>query len=158
MRPCGIHATVSWVFQLLVATILLQTLYFKFTGAPESRFIFTQMGIEPWGRIGTGIVELIASGMILHRRLAFLGGLLAAGLMAGAIGSHLTVLGIAVQNDGGLLFTLAVTAFGGAAIVVWLRRAQGLRALAAWGFLGEATLPSEPQCAFCAEPHETEKT
>lgn len=121
---CLRHEIISWTFQALAAAILLQTLYFKFTGAPESKFIFATLGIEPWGRFGTGVAELIAAGLLLYRRWSAFGGLMATGLMTGAIISHLTKLGIAVQGDGGLLFGLAVTVFGSGLIVAWLRRSQ----------------------------------
>ncbi len=121
---CLRHEIVSWTFQALAAALLLQTLYFKFTGAPESKFIFATLGIEPWGRIGTGVAELIAAVLLLYRRWSAFGGLMATGLMAGAIFSHLTKLGIVVQGDGGLLFGLAVTVFGSGLIVGWLRRSQ----------------------------------
>jgi hypothetical protein len=97
----------DWIVRLVAAGVLLQTLYFKFTGAPESVYIFTTLGVEPWGRIGSGIAELLASALLLWSGTAGLGGLLAAGLMMGAIFSHLTRLGLAVQGDGGLLFALA---------------------------------------------------
>ena len=115
---------VSWVLQLVVAVILLQTLFFKFTGAEESIYIFTTVGAEPWGRIGSGVLELIAAIMLLVPAAAPYGALLTFGLMTGAIGSHLTILGIAVKGDGGLLFALAVTALAGSTIVLLLRRAQ----------------------------------
>jgi uncharacterized membrane protein YphA (DoxX/SURF4 family) len=86
----------------------VQTLFFKFTGAEESVYIFTKLGIEPLGRIGSGVVELIASIFILIPRTTLVGALLAAGTMMGALVSHLFVLGIEVQNDGGTLFTLAI--------------------------------------------------
>jgi uncharacterized membrane protein YphA (DoxX/SURF4 family) len=100
-----------WVFRLTAAIILLQTLYFKFTGAEESVYIFSTLGMEPYGRIGSGIVELIAAILILIPRTTLLGALLGAGVMLGAIFSHLFVLGINVQNDGGELFTLAIITF-----------------------------------------------
>ena len=115
---------VSWVLQLTVAGILLQTLFFKFTGAEESMYIFSTLGVEPWGRIGSGVVELVAAILLLVPATAPFGALLTMGLMAGAIGSHLTVLGIEVRGDGGLLFGLALTAFIGSAIVLLIRRAQ----------------------------------
>jgi uncharacterized membrane protein YphA (DoxX/SURF4 family) len=118
------ESIVSWVFQLAVAGILLQTLFFKFTGAEESVYIFSTLGAEPWGRIGSGIVELLASILLLVPATAPLGALLSMGVMAGAILSHLTVLGIEVRDDGGLLFGLAVGAFIGSAIVLLLRRSQ----------------------------------
>jgi uncharacterized membrane protein YphA (DoxX/SURF4 family) len=97
--------------RITAAIILLQTLFFKFTAAPESVYIFTKVGAEPWGRIGSGVVELIAAILILTPRFTWLGSLLAIGVMAGAILSHITVLGIEVQGDKGLLFALALIVF-----------------------------------------------
>jgi putative oxidoreductase len=94
--------------RLIAAIILLQTLYFKFTASPESVYIFTSVGMEPWGRIAVGIFELIAGVMLVISATAWLGGMLALGLMAGALIMHLTKLGISVQGDGGYLFFLAV--------------------------------------------------
>jgi hypothetical protein len=113
---------VSWTLQAVAAGILLQTLFFKFSGAEESVYIFTRLGAEPVGRIGSGIVELIASILLLVPSTAALGAALAMGVMSGAIVSHLTVLGIAVMNDGGLLFALALVVFASSAIVLFLRR------------------------------------
>jgi putative oxidoreductase len=112
----------DWIVRIVAAVILLQTLFFKFTGAPESVYIFTTLGAEPWGRIGSGIAELVASAMLLWSGSAGIGGLLAMGLMAGAVGSHLTTLGIEVQGDGGLLFALACLVFLCGAATVWLHR------------------------------------
>ena len=97
-----------WIIKLIAVIILVQTLFFKFTAAEESVYIFTKLGIEPFGRIGSGVVELIASVLILIPRTTLLGALLAIGTMMGALVSHLFVLGIEVQNDGGTLFTLAI--------------------------------------------------
>ena len=97
-----------WVARIVAAFILVQTLFFKFTGASESVYIFTTIGIEPWGRIGVGVMELIAAGMLLINRTAWLGAGLALGLMMGAIGMHLTLLGIEVLGDGGQLFIYAI--------------------------------------------------
>jgi hypothetical protein len=97
----------DWIVRVVAAAVLLQTLFFKFTGAPESVYIFTTLGMEPWGRIGSGFAELLASGLLLWTGTAGFGGLLASALMAGAIVSHLTKLGVEVQGDGGLLFLLA---------------------------------------------------
>ena len=99
----------SRVFRVTAAVILLQTLYFKFTGAPESVYIFTKVGLEPWGRYGSGVAELVAAVLLLLPFFPWVGAILALGIMGGAIMSHLTVLGIVVQNDGGLLFGLAIT-------------------------------------------------
>jgi len=97
-----------WIVKLVAVIILLQTLYFKFTAAPESVYIFSTLGIEPFGRIGSGIVELIASILILIPRTTLLGAVLGFATMLGAIFSHIFALGIEVQNDGGTLFILAV--------------------------------------------------
>ncbi|MBW4360220.1 DoxX family protein [Flavobacterium taihuense] len=102
---------VQWLFRLTAAIILLQTLYFKFTAAEESVYIFSTLGIEPYGRIGSGVAELIAAILILIPRTTLLGALLGAGVMLGAIFSHLFVLGIEVKNDRGELFILAIITF-----------------------------------------------
>jgi putative oxidoreductase len=115
---------VSWACQLTAAAILGQTLFFKFTGAPESRYIFSTLGVEPWGRIGTGVLELIAVGLLLYPRTPALGALLAVGLMGGAIFSHLTRLGIEVQGDHGLLFRLALTVMATTLVILVLRRRE----------------------------------
>jgi uncharacterized membrane protein YphA (DoxX/SURF4 family) len=112
----------SWACQLTVAVVLGQTLFFKFTGAEESVYIFSTLGVEPWGRIATGVIELIAAVLVLIPRSAWLGALLAAGSMAGAILSHLTLLGIEVMGDGGLLFALAFVVLIAALVVLWLHR------------------------------------
>ena len=114
----------SWLLRLTAAVILLQTLFFKFTAAPESVYIFTKVGAEPWGRIGSGIVELIAAALLLTPRFNWLGSLIALGVMAGAIVSHLTVLGIEVQGDKGLLFALALFVFIASATNLALHRAE----------------------------------
>src|SRR6478736_3057164 len=93
--------------RVLAAVVLLQTLYFKFSGSPESVYIFSTVGMEPWGRFGVGTAELIAGVLLLIRPTAWIGAGMALGLMAGAIMMHLTLLGIDVQGDGGYLFALA---------------------------------------------------
>ena len=118
------QSVTSWILQTIVAVILFQTLFFKFTAAEESVYIFTTLGAEPWGRIGSGVVELVAAILLLTPRTAPVGALLTMGVLAGAIGSHLTVLGIEVKGDGGLLFGLAVASFAGSAIVLFLRKGQ----------------------------------
>ena len=113
---------VSWICRVVAAVILLQTLFFKFTGAPESVYIFTKVGLEPWGRIGSGVVELIAAVLLLWPGLTWLGAGIALGVIGGAIMSHLTVLGIVVKDDGGLLFALAVVVAICSAVVLWIHR------------------------------------
>lgn len=100
---------VNWIIRLVPVVIMLQTLYFKFSAAPESVYIFSKIGMEPYGRIGIGILELIASILILIPRTTLYGAVLGLGLMLGAIQFHVTELGVDVQNDGGKLFYLAVT-------------------------------------------------
>lgn len=100
-----------WVLRLVAAGIMLQTLFFKFTASPESVYIFSTLGMEPWGRIGSGIVELIASILILIPATTGVGALLAMGVMSGALFFHLTTLGIEVKGDGGLLFAYALLVF-----------------------------------------------
>lgn len=116
-----------WLPRLLAAGILLQTLYFKFTGAPESVYIFTQVGAEPEGRIASGVAELVVALLLLVR--PGLGGMLGALVMGGAIASHLGPLGIVVadaangvESDGGLLFGLAVVTFLCCVTVAWFDR------------------------------------
>ena len=111
---------VDWTCRIVAAVILLQTLYFKFTAAPESVYIFSLLGLEPWGRIGSGVAELIASVLLLVPRTTAVGALLALGIISGAIVSHLTVLGIVVMDDGGELFALAVAVFVCSAVVLSL--------------------------------------
>jgi uncharacterized membrane protein YphA (DoxX/SURF4 family) len=115
---------IAWAAQILAAVILLQTLFFKFTGAEESVYIFSRLGVEPVGRIGSGVLELITGVLLLIPRTAWAGALLGLGIMAGAILSHLTVLGIAVRGDGGQLFAYALITFACCATVLVLRRRE----------------------------------
>jgi uncharacterized membrane protein YphA (DoxX/SURF4 family) len=115
---------IIWVLRLLAAVIMLQTLFFKFTAAEESVYIFSQLGMEPYGRIGTGVMELIAAVLILVPRTTVFGALLAIGLMAGALFFHLTKLGIAVKGDGGQLFLYAVIVLLSSIILLLVYRQQ----------------------------------
>jgi putative oxidoreductase len=124
MKLSNIPFAMSWALQLIVAGILLQTLFFKFTGAAESVYIFSTLGAEPWGRLGSGVVELIAALLLLYPATITVGAILALGVIAGAIVSHLTVLGIEVQGDGGLLFFLALAVFVSSAAILFLRRGE----------------------------------
>jgi hypothetical protein len=114
----------SWIAQIIAAVILGQTLFFKFAGTPESIYIFERLGVEPWGRYATGMFEVVAVVLLLIPRTAGLGALMAIGLMLGALGSHVTTLGIEIQGDGGLLFALAVTTLVAASTVAFIRRRQ----------------------------------
>jgi putative oxidoreductase len=110
------------ILRVVAAIIMLQTLYFKFTGAPESIYIFSTIGMEPWGRYLVGTMELVASVLLLIPKIYWLGGLLGMGLMAGALFFHFAFLGIEVQEDGGLLFGYAVVVFIACLVVVLDRR------------------------------------
>jgi uncharacterized membrane protein YphA (DoxX/SURF4 family) len=112
----------GWIARVVVAIILVQTLFFKFTAAPESVYIFETVGQEPVGRIGSGVVELIASVLLFVPGLTAVGALLALGTMSGAIFFHLTKLGIVVQEDGGTLFALALVVWAGSAFLLFLYR------------------------------------
>ena len=96
------------VLKLVATVIMLQTLFFKFTASPESVYIFSALGLEPVGRIGIGVLELVASILILVPATTVYGAILGAGLMGGALMSHLTKLGIVVMDDGGQLFIYAL--------------------------------------------------
>ncbi len=125
------RTVLDWMLRLIPAAILAQTLFFKFTAAPESVYIFRTLGAEPWGRIGSGVAELVAAVLLLVPRTSPFGGLLACGVMMGAIGAHLTRLGIEVQGDGGTLFVLALIVLVTSAIAVVRDRGKLLAAVAA---------------------------
>jgi hypothetical protein len=119
----------SWILRLTVAVILFQTLFFKFTGATESVYIFSKLGAEPWGRIGSGVIEVVAVALLLIPSTVTTGAILSLGAAGGAIMSHLTKLGIVVINsdsssDGGFLFALALIVFAGSAIILFLHRTE----------------------------------
>lgn len=99
------------VLKVVLAIILLQTLFFKFTASPESVYIFSKLNIEPYGRIGSGIIELFASFLLFFKRTKFYASMVIFGTMAVALLSHLFVLGIEIMNDGGTLFLLACVCF-----------------------------------------------
>lgn len=124
-----------WLLRIIPAIVMVQTLYFKFTTAPESVYIFSTLGMEPVGRIGTGCLELVASVLLLIPRTSPLGALLGVGLMAGAILSHLTKLGIEVMGDGGYLFFLAIVVFICCVALVLLWRRGVIRS--SWSTLDE---------------------
>ena len=116
----------SWILQLIAAVILFQTLFFKFTGARESIYIFSTVGMEPWGRIGSGVVELIASILLVIPATVTLGAIISLVTISGAIFFHLTKLGIALPavNDRGELFALAVIVFVVSLAILFIRRAE----------------------------------
>ncbi len=116
--------TVTWLLRIVVAVIFSQTLFFKFTASEESVYIFSTLGMEPFGRIATGIAELTAAILILIPRTSYIGALIGLGVMTGAIASHLTVLGIEVQNDGGTLFIMALVVFSCCATLVYQNKSK----------------------------------
>ena len=112
------------ILRVAVSIILLQTLYFKFTGQPESIYIFSAVGMEPWGRIGSGIIELVAGISLLVPAFVGIGAILTLGTMSGAVFFHLTTLGIEVQGDGGTLFYMALFCFFSSAWLTWTYKHQ----------------------------------
>jgi hypothetical protein len=139
-----------WLLTLYVAFVFVQSLFFKFTGSPETVYIF-QGKLDPWAAtLGfpgvfapggifsakvVGSFELIASLLLLVgaavaslRVLQVLGAALGLGVISGAIFFHLfTPLGVAVVNtdgssDGGELFALACGVWLACAALLWLRR------------------------------------
>lgn len=119
---------VSLLFQIIAAVVLLQTVVFKLAGAEMPVKMFTALGLEPWGRIGSGMIELIATILLLISHTAARGALLSLGFISGALLSHFTVLGIDLSgigmNDNGELFTTALVVFFSSAIVIYIRRRE----------------------------------
>lgn len=112
-----------WIVKAIAALIMLQTLYFKFSAQPESVELFTQLGMEPWGRIGIGIAELVASILLLIPVTAWLGAALGIGLMGGAIFFHVTKLGISFGGSP-QLFIYAVIVLVCCSLVLYSERRQ----------------------------------
>jgi uncharacterized membrane protein YphA (DoxX/SURF4 family) len=110
------------VCSVVAASIMIETLFFKFTGAPESKYIFSKMGTEPWMRWVQGVWELLASIGLLWPRMRWAGGILTTGAMLAAILSHMTWLGYSIQGDGGLLFCMALVTFACGLTVMWTYR------------------------------------
>lgn len=115
------------LLRILVAIILIQTLRFKFTAHPDSVYIFTKVGLEPYGRILIGVLELIAGILIVIPKTVWVGATLSLGLMAGAIMMHVTKLGIVINNDGGALFTTAVVTFIISGVILFLYKEDALK-------------------------------
>lgn len=115
---------IKLALRIIVAIILINTLRFKFTAHPDSVYIFTQVGLEPFGRIGIGILELIAGILLLIPKTVWAGATLSIGVLSGAIFFHLTNLGIEINNDNGVLFYTAITTFTLSAIILYLYKQQ----------------------------------
>jgi len=116
-----------FLLRILVAVILIQTLRFKFTAHPDSVYIFTKVGLEPYGRILIGVLELIAGILIVIPKTVWVGATLSLGLMAGAIMMHVTKLGIVIHNDSGALFTTAVVTFIISGVILFLYKEDALK-------------------------------
>jgi hypothetical protein len=129
MKPATI---LFWAARIVAALIMLQSLFFKFSASPESVYIFTTVGMEPWGRIGIGALELVATVLLFIPATIWLGAALAIGLMAGAIGMHVTLLGIEVQGDGGQLFIYALIVLLCSAYIFWTSRKSVPALLQKW--------------------------
>jgi putative oxidoreductase len=114
----------SLILRLVVAIIFLQTLYYKFTAHPDSVYIFSALGLEPYGRIGLGVVELITSILLFVPRTKIIAIFLSLGIISGAIFSHLLVLGVSVKGDGGNLFLLAIVVFAASLALLFLHRKE----------------------------------
>lgn len=112
------------ILKLVAAFIMLQTLFFKFTGAQESVELFTKLAGENEAamRIGTGVMELIASILLFIPKKTWLGAFLTIGLMGGAIMGHLTKLGIEHNGDNGALFTSAIITFAAGVILLYINK------------------------------------
>ena len=150
-----------WLLTLYVALVFIQSLFFKFTGSPETVYIF-QGKLDPWAAsLGfgglfapgglfsakvVGSFELIASVLLLagaamsaQRAVQVLGAAMGLSVISGAIFFHLyTPLGVAVVNadgssDGGELFALACGVWLACAALLWLRRGVWL------GWIARAT-------------------
>lgn len=123
---------ISWILRLTVAVILVQTLYYKFTAHPDSVHIFSALGVEPYGRIGLGVIELVTAILVLLPRTQLYGMVLSLGIISGAIFSHLLVLGINVQNDGGGLFTLAIIVLMACIVYLFMHRDEVRKVVQNW--------------------------
>lgn len=120
------NTSVSLLLRVVASIILLQTLYFKFTEHPESVLLFSKLGVEPWGRIATGIIEFITAILLIIPYTAFVGALSGVVLMLGAIFSHLMVVGIQSNGDGGELFMLAMVVLMCCLVTLWLQKEEGM--------------------------------
>lgn len=117
---------ISLILKITIAVIMIQSLFFKFSGAQESIDLFTKLAgkREAFFRIGIGILELITSIILFVPQKTWLGASLSLGIMSGAVLSHLTILGVAHHNDGGALFFCALLALVSSSILLYLHRKE----------------------------------
>lgn len=107
---------VGWVVRLLLAAAFVSAGGMKLAGVPQFVAMFDQIGLGQWFRLLTGALEFIGGLLVLIPRTAVWGALLLACVMAGAIVTHLLVIG------GNPLPALTLLAL--AATILWLRRTQ----------------------------------
>ncbi len=117
-----------WILRMVPAVILIQTLYFKFTTHPQSVKLFTEIGMEPYGRIGSGVLELIAAILLLIPRFTGYGALLGLAMMTGALYFHLTKIGIYFDGDP-VLFIYALITFVCCGILIFIYKDQLVKQL-----------------------------
>lgn len=125
-------AIIQWILRIIASLIMLQTLYYKFSGSAESVYIFSQMNMEPWGRYATGMAELVASLLILYKPTTAIGSFFAVGIMSGALLSHAFVLGVEVMEDHGLLFLYALIVWVAAILLLWIEREKLFGIIKKW--------------------------
>ena len=113
---------ISWVAQIIVVVILGQTLFFKFTDAPEVVELFSKLGMGPFGYKLIGFLELIACVLLLIRPSIIWGAILSWGLMSGAIMGHITKIGF--SGDAGTLGSMAIAAWLLSCLIIYLRKNQ----------------------------------
>jgi uncharacterized membrane protein YphA (DoxX/SURF4 family) len=125
-------AIIQWILRIIASLIMLQTLYYKFSGSAESVYIFSQMNMEPWGRYATGMAELVASLLILYKPTTAIGSFFAVAIMSGALLSHAFVLGVEVMEDHGLLFLYALIVWVAAILLLWIEREKLFGIIKKW--------------------------
>ena len=111
---------ISWILQLVVVVILGQTLFYKFTDAPETAELFAQLGMGAFGYKLIGLLELIACILLLIPASVATGALLGWGLMTGAIIAHVTEIGF--EGELGVLGAMAITAWLCCMVIMYLNR------------------------------------
>lgn len=110
------------ILKIIISSILLQTLFFKFSAAPESVYIFSKIGMEPYGRIGSGVAELFAVLLLVWPQTTVVGALLSLVIMSAALCFHVTKLGIVVMDDSGLLFILALVVLISSILILYFKK------------------------------------
>lgn len=115
---------ITRIIAIIIALLILQTLFYKFTAAPESVYIFEKIGLGAVGRIGIGIIELITAVLLVNKKTSLIGAILSVGVISAAIFFHLTILGIEVMNDKGLLFYMAIAVFVLSVLILMINKKE----------------------------------